>query len=171
MGIEEVSGIIHKIAVGLAPACAQCLDVNKGIVLDAVREQIYSGLDGDGQHLSPTYDDDPYFEEEGFWFHRSNDYKSWKHSITPPEAGLMLGLPPRPENVPNLFINGKFFSEITATLSGDKLVIDPGANNGPSIVAKYGDRMLHIGETAVGFFNDTCMLPAIEELYEKSGYK
>lgn len=70
MGIEEVANIIKKISDGFEEACIQCLSDNSGIVLRAVTEQLYSGLDGDGKHLSPTYDDDPFFEEEGTWYHR-----------------------------------------------------------------------------------------------------
>lgn len=171
MGIEEVARIIQKISDGFEEACIRCLDENSGIILDAVKEQLKSGQDGDGQHLSPTYDNDPYFEEEGYWHHRAKDYKAWKYSITPPVAGTMLGLPPRPDEVPNLYIDGKFYSEITAYRKGDALVVDPGSGNGPSIVAKYGDTILDIGPTAVGYFNLNYMLPAIDSFFKDCGYK
>ena len=149
MGIEEVANIIWKISEGFEEACIRCLEENSGVVLDAVKEQLSSGLDGEGQHLSPTYDNDPYFEEKGFWYHRAKDYKAWKHSIPPPPSGSMLGLPPRPDEVPNLYIDGTFYSEITASRKGDGLVVDPGNGNGPSIVTKYGDQILDMGPTAV----------------------
>lgn len=171
MGIEEVANIIKKISDGFEEACIQCLSDNSGIVLRAVTEQLYSGLDGDGKHLSPTYDDDPFFEEEGPWYHRAKDYKAWKYSITPPVSGTMLGLPPRPDEVPNLFINGKFYSEITASRKGDVLVVDPGNGDGPSIVAKYGDEILNMGPTAISYFNTTYMLPAIDSFFKDCGYK
>lgn len=171
MDIEQVADIIEKIADGFEDACVQCLSNNSGIVVLAVQEQIYSGLNSDGSYLSPTYDNDPYFNEEGYWYHRAKDYKAWKKSITPPVSGSMLGLPPRPEDVPNLYINGKFFSEIRANMSGDELVTDPGMGDGPDIVAKYGDGILNMGETAIGYFNSTYMLPAIGEHFEKCGYK
>lgn len=170
MGIAEVAEIIDKIANGFAGACAKCLADNAGVVLSVVREQLYSGLDGEERHLSPTYDDDPFFEEEGPWFHRSQEYKAWKMDITPPEAGSMLGLPPRPDNVPNLFINGKFHSEITAERRGDALEIGPGNGDGPSIVAKYGDEILNMGPTAVEYFNANCLLPAIGGFFNDCGY-
>lgn len=171
MGIEEVANIIWKISEGFEEACIRCLEDNSGIVLRAVTEQIYSGLDGEGQHLSPTYDDDPFFEEEGVWYHRAQDYKAWKYSITPPVSGTMLGLPPRPDEVPNLYINGKFYSEITAHRKGDVLVVDPGNGDGPSIVAKYGDQILDMGQTAIGYFNTTYMLPAIDSFFKDCGYR
>ncbi len=83
----------------------------------------------------------------------------------------MLGLPARPDAVPNLFINGKFYSEITATLKGNALYTDPGSGDGPDIVGKYGDRILGMGQTAIGYFNTNCMLPAIDSFFKKCGYK
>lgn len=171
MDIQQVADIIKSISDGFEDACKQCLSNNSGIVVLAIQEQIYSGLDSEGRHLSPTYDDDPYFEEEGPWYHRAYAYKAWKRDITPPVSGTMLGLPPRPDDVPNLYINGKFFSEITARMSGDVLRTDPGSGDGPSIVSKYGDEILNMGQTAIGYFNTTYMLTAIREHFEKCGYK
>ncbi|MDE7465009.1 MAG: hypothetical protein K2M59_03920 [Muribaculaceae bacterium] len=171
MGIEEVAEIIRKISDGFEEACIRCLDENKGIVLEAVREQLYSGFAGDGEHLAPTYDDDPFFEEEGIWYHRNEDYKAWKRTLTPPVTGTMLGLAPRADNVPNLFINGKFYSEIIAYRRSDVIVVDPGAGNGPDIVAKYGDVILDMGPTAIEYFNLHHMLPAIGVFFRDCGYR
>lgn len=173
MDIKQVADIMQKISDGFESACAQCLADNRGVVTDAVREQLYSGQDGAGNLLSPSYDDDPYFQEEGPWKGRAADYREWKMHITPPQQNFMLpiGLPPRPDNIPNLFINGKFYSEINGSMSGDVLVIDPGIGNGLDIVGKYGDMILNIGPTAVEFFNKHFMFPAISEHFEKCGYK
>ena len=171
MGIEEVARIIDAIAAGFEEACMKCLADNGGIVLQAVREQLYAGLDAEGRHLSPTYDDDPFFSEPGMWYGRAADYKAWKRELTPPVTGTMLGLAPRPDEVPNLFINGKFYSEITVSRQGDVLVTDPGAGNGPSIVAKYGDEILGMGSTAIEYFNATYMLPAIDSFFKDCGYR
>lgn len=171
MDVAAVYGIIHGISAGLERACAECLSRRSGIVLLAVTEQLYSGLDGDGAYLSPTYDDDPYFEEEGVWQGRAAAYKAWKKKITPPARGGMLGLPPRPEEVPNLFINGRFYSGITASPAAGGLSVTPGGGDGPSIVAKYGERILALGDEAVRYFNDEFMLPAIAEHFKRCGYR
>lgn len=171
MNIAQVSDIISKIAEGFEDSCMKCLSDNSGIVVIAVQEQIYSGQDGNGAHLHPTYDDDPYFEEEGRWFHRSAAYKAWKKRIKPPRKGPLLGLPPRPDNVPNLYINGKFFSEILAERRGDVLHVDPGSGNGPAIVTKYGDEILNMGPSAVEYFNTEYMLPSIGRFFKDCGYQ
>lgn len=171
MNIAQVSDIISKIAEGFEESCMKCLSDNSGIVVIAVQEQIYSGQNGKGELLSPTYDDDKFFEEEGYWYHRNAAYKAWKRDITPPRGSTLLGLPARPENVPNLKINGKFFSEILADRRGDVLHVDPGSGNGPAIVAKYGDEILNMGPSAVEYFNTEYMLPSIGRFFKDCGYQ
>ncbi len=171
MDVQGVYDIIHKIVAGFDENAMHCLSDHSGNVVVAIQEQIYSGQNGEGNHLSPTYDADPFFEEEGTWYHRAQDYKAWKRIITPPTGSVLLGLPPRPDDVPNLFINGKFFSEITATRKGDMLYVDPGSGDGPSIVAKYGDEILNMGPNAVEYFNREYLLPSIEKFFNECGYR
>lgn len=171
MGIEEVADIIEKISEGFEDACMKCLDDKKGIIIQAVTEQMYSGQDGEGNYLSPTYDEDPFFEERGWWYHRAKEYKAWKYGITPPVVSPMLGLSPRPDEVPNLFINGLFYGEINAFRRNDAIVVDPGDGNGPSIVSKYGDEILKMGPIALEYFNEEYMLPAIGDFFKDCGYK
>lgn len=182
MGIEEVALIIGKIADGFEEACMQCLADNSGAVLETIREQLKSGVDGDGSHLDPTYLEDPYLVNRRTpWFHEDEEtgktyigpqgYLEWKKDITPPESGELLGLPPRPEAVPNLYINGKFYGEIKATRQGFSLLIDPGNGSGPDIVRKYGDRILGMGPSAVDYFNGTFMIDAIGSFFKSCGYR
>lgn len=171
MGIQEVSDIIGSIAYGFEESCAKCIADNSAVIVESVKEQLYSGLDGEDKALSPTYDDDPFFNEEGYWYNRAADYKAWKSTITPPRKGSMLGLDPRREDVPNLFIDGTFYNEITARRSGTTLLLDPGSGNGPDIVDKYGEQILAIGKTARGFFIENYLLPSIKEYFKKCGYR
>lgn len=170
--VEEVFDIIDKIATQFEEQVVLCMVENKHTMVMAVCEQLYSGLDGDGDHLNPNYDNDPFFKEEGFWHNRAEDYQAWKNAITPPMSSSMLGLPPRPDNVPNLFINGKFYSEIFAERKDMELNIDVnGSGDGPSIVSKWGNEILNIGITAIQYFNEEKLIPHLKEFYEQCGYK
>lgn len=171
MDIQGVYDIIHKIATGFEENARQCLISKSNSVLLCVTEQLYSGLDGESEYLEPTYDDDPFFNEEGPWYHRAYAYKAWKRDITPPMRGSMLNLPARPDNVPNLFIDGTFYSEIYAMPSNEGLELNPGNGNGPAIVEKYGDQILELGPTAVDYFNCEYMIPAIDKFFKACGYK
>lgn len=182
MGIEEVSGIIGKIADGIEDACMQCLADNSGVVVKTIREQLSSGVNGEGSHLSPTYLDDPYLvNRDKPWFRRDSvtgkvyigpqGYLDWKKDITPPRAGEMLGLPPRPDAVPNLFIDGTFHRQINASRKERSLMIDPGNDAGPDIVAKYGDIILTMSDAAIGYFNASYMIQAIDSFFKDCGYR
>lgn len=171
MEIAKVYDIIHKITEGFEANATQCLANNSTVVVDLIREQIYSGVDGKGEHLSPTYDDDPYFEEPGYWYHRAADYKAWKYKITPPETSPNLHLAPRPVAVPNLFIDGTFFGQINARMNGDVLDVMPGNGNGPAIRGKYGDDLFLLGNNAVDWFNVNFLLPSIDKFFNECGYQ
>ena len=57
MDIIGVHDIIHKIAEGFEDNALQCLGNHSSDVVDLIQEQIYNGQDGDGEYLSPTYDE------------------------------------------------------------------------------------------------------------------
>lgn len=171
MDLQEVYNIIHKVADGFEENALQCLDNQSDKIVEAIREQIYGGQNGNGESLSPTYDNDPFFEEKGIWHRRSQQYKAWKKNLPPRNGSSLLGLPPRQDNVPNLYIDGTFYSEISATRRGDILYVSPGNGNGPAIVAKYGESLLDIGDSAVAYFNREFLLPAIEKFFNDCGYR
>lgn len=171
MDIQEVADIIHRMAEGFEESCADCLDTNKEVVVEMIQEQLYSGLDGEDRHLTPTYDNDPYFNEMGYWFHRAAAYKAWKREITPPIGSSLLGLPPRPDEVPNLFIDGTFYNEIEASKTPDGIMIDPGDGNGPDIMRKYGDNILRMGPDAKEYFILYFLIPSIERFFNSCGYR
>lgn len=153
MGIQEVDNIVRKIAFGIEDAVVECMGENTGLITDLVREQIYSGLDGNGEYLNPTYDNDPYFNEPGQWYHRGNAYKKWKQEITPPMRGATLGLAPRPLEVPNLFITGPFHESIKAAKNETGVtVFTSGFRDGPLIERKYGQAIFALGSTAREYF-------------------
>ena len=178
MDIYEVQKIIDDIAGGLERACVDCMHANERQFKTAVEEQLYSGLDGEGKHLRPTYDDDPYFDrvrwfhwEDGVMYHGAEGYKIWKRKITPPEAGALIGLPPRPDAVPNLFIDGTFYQSIMTSQIPEGVRIETGGDTGKKIEDKYGSQIFSLSPDAVGWFNRTYMMPAIENFFKDCGYR
>lgn len=171
MGIEQVYDIIHRISKGFEDSCVRCLQNNSGVVINEITEQLWCGVDGADNYIEPNYDNDPYFEEPGRWYHKSQAYKKWKNRITPPSRGVMLDLPQRPDNVPNLYITGRFYGDISATKIDDGLMLGAPDNDGPAILRKYSDLpLLDMGTSAVAFFNQNYMLPSIEKFFKDCGY-
>lgn len=166
-------------AAGISEEIARCMDENRHEMTASVREQLYSGIDGEGKPLSPSYLADPYFqdpraayfdEERGFWvscYRRPDLYMDWKRRITPPVPGERLGLPPRAEETPNLFIVGTFHGSIDAKGTGRGVEIFTfGWDEGPAVERKYGSRIFGLSDAAVGHFNERFLLPWLRRWME-----
>lgn len=170
--ISEVYNVIHAIHLGLESEVRLCMKDNSRVIEGLIREQIYAGQDGKGKLLNPTYDTDPFFEENGRWYHRSKQYKHWKKKITPPITSEVLFLPPRPVEVPNLFITGKFHDSITALPSSDGINISTeGFASGKDIVSKYGGSIFVLGNEGKAYFSQKVLRPWLDRFIKKCGYR
>lgn len=170
--IDKVYNVIHSIASGFKEECIKCMEENKEELVDCIQEQLYSGLDGTEHLLSPDYNNDTYFNEPGPWQHRAEQYKHWKEMITPPLRGEKLYLPPRPVEVPNLFITGSFYDSINAEKTNSGLRFSTkGFKEGPDIEKKYGEQILGVGNTAKEYFNLMYLRPWLERFFGECGYK
>ena len=84
----------------------------------------------------------------------------------------MLYLPPRPVEVPNLFITGTFYDSITADRIDSGLRFSTkGFTDGSSIEKKYGEQILGIGDTAKEYFNIMYLRPWMERFFSECGYR
>lgn len=117
---------------------------------DLQLEQWYEGRDRDGEYIRPFYSEDPYFKTEK----QAKAYAEWKQRITPN--------PKRPEDVPNLIINGYFYSTIKPKISGDTFTIFSSDND-------LGDKVLEDHPNAAGLspekrleFAETFTLPELK---------
>lgn len=170
--IYEVARIIEKIVKGFNKEVVGCMDDNKDVIRECIQEQLYSGQDGTEHLLSPDYDDDPFFNEEGIWKDRAEQYKKWKKRITPPVRSNLLYLPPRPEEVPNLFITGSFHESITITKKRVRVTItSEGFIDGQSIIKKYGENIFKLGPRARELFIEDILKPRLERYLRECGYK
>ena len=165
---DELHRVIHSIASGFKEECVRCMEEHKNVLVDCIQEQLYSGLDGTEHLLNPDYDTDTYFNEPGPWQNRAEQYKRWKERITPPLRSEMLYLPPRPVEVPNLFITGTFYDSITADRIDSGLRFSTkGFTDGSSIEKKYGEQILGIGDTAKEYFSIMYLRPWMERFGRK----
>lgn len=92
--------------------------------------------------------------------------------ITPPIKSPRLNLPPRPVDVPNLYITGPFHESIRASVAGDTLSIDTvGFVDGPDIVRKYGNDILMLGKDAREYVVLQLLEPFLKRFFKQCGYK
>ena len=170
--IYEVADVIGKITEGFNREVLNCMDENKGIIRGYIREQLYSGLDGTDHLIKPTYDDDPFFKEEGQWHNNAKGYKKWKMDKTPPVESQVLHLPPRPEEVPNLYITGAFYDSITITKKRVRVAItSDGFVDGDAIIRKYKKKILKPGTRAKEKFVEDYLKPHLKRFFRSCGLK
>lgn len=166
--IEEVATAVGLVADGLEDEVLACMNDNAGVVVNLVREQLYSGRDGSGEYLSPSYDNDPYFQEEGPWQGRAAAYKEWKKRITPPQNGLITGISARPDDIPNLFISGTFHNSIKSKDAGDGLeIFTEGFKEGKDIERKYGESIFNLCDTSLDWFIEKKVEPHLLDFFQK----
>jgi len=94
--------------------------------------QLFDGKGNDGQNLTPSYFDDPYFKSR----ESAQRYSDWKDKITPN--------PKRQSGTPNLFINGKYYDSRSVFLRGQNIVYDA-TFKGIEIEGKYAGKVDGLG--------------------------
>lgn len=179
MNIKEMREKIGRAKAQIRGEIARCMDTNKHEMVVSVREQMYSGIDGDDATLSPSYSQDPYFdnkragffdEEADHWvscFMHPERYIAWKQRITPPKDSSILGPPARSSNTPNLFIVGTFHNSIDArATAGGVELFSFGWDSGPAVERKYGSQIFGLGTMAVGRFNGKFLWPWLHKWYD-----
>ncbi|MBQ9524789.1 MAG: hypothetical protein IJR69_06680 [Bacteroidaceae bacterium] len=169
---DRLESVIDAIRTGIKDSIHECFEEKRDIITMCVTEQLYSGIDGEGEYLKPTYDDDPYFNEKGPWHGANYAYKKYKERITPPVRSYMLNLPPRPLAVPNLFIIGTFHASINAARVGDVVkVYTSGFRDGPEIERKYGEAIFKLTDDAREYFNIYALRPWLNDFMINCGYR
>ena len=141
----------------------------KDLFEEFITEQLYSGLNGREESLSPRYTEDPYFNMFKNPKEEAERYKKWKAKIQPP-ARSYLGFKPRNVDTPNLIIRGDFYSSITAIPIDDGIsIVSQGVEFSTDIEQKYGHVIYEIGDKARKHYIDFYMLPRIMKLMKECG--
>lgn len=95
-------------------------------LIERQQTQLWDGKNSSGEDLHPTYLQDPYFESQEL----ARRYMAWKGEITPNTK--------RSPEVPNLYINGKFYNELDVFFNEVDIVFDGATAYAQKIVRKYG---------------------------------
>ena len=138
----------------------QALDTSK-IITDVITDnapllgeinlsQLYAGKTRFGIDLSPTYQEDPYFDDKG-GLPAAQAYSDWKDRITPSKD--------RRPGVPNLIINGFYYASRRVQVTGDKIEYE---SDYLDLTDKYGPGIDGLGGKYKAEFLDT-VGPAVRE--------
>lgn len=104
-----------------------------GDIMAQQRGQLLEGKRPDGWDIRPYYSEDPYFTVLGMWGGNPDAYKAWKRTLPNWDN------PKRNPDAPNLYINGRFHSELGAYFEADGITIMGTTSYALGIVRKYGN--------------------------------
>lgn len=172
--IGSANKIVGQLCDGFAPMLTTILHEKASEAEVCIREQLSSGQDGDGRLLRPTYLEDPWFNspEAGSWRGGADRYMAWKREITPPYDSSWLGIPRRPVDTPNLFIDGTFHRSIRA-MPVDKgvRISSQHCEFAPELEMKYGTNIYKMGWWSKKYFVEQYIRRGIEDYFKRFSVK
>lgn len=101
-------------------------------ILDLQKLQLFQGKASNGEDIRPYYTED--LKPSGFFnsVESAKRYSDWKQTINYPRMA------DRNADAPNLYINGKFHSELAVNFGSDSVVVAGSTSYANEIVDKYG---------------------------------
>lgn len=169
MTLEEYARCWKKLADSIQPMIRDKMERDVPQFEEYIREQLYSGVDGDESPLIPGYTEDPYFKKTygEHWKKNAERYKNWKTKIQKPKPSY-LGFSARGNNTPNLIIRGDFYSSITAIpISNGIRIASYGVSFGSDIEKKYGYKIFKVSSKARRHYVTYRLMPSIEKFIRR----
>lgn len=123
-------------------------------IIRMLHAQLFAGQKADGSNLRPYYSEDPWFNSS----QRAQNYARWKERITPHAS--------RHWDVPNLYIDGTFYSEIGLTLDYAELFFYGVTSYAQEIMNKYGQDSFDLNSTNSEILGQM-ILPALQERFNQ----
>ena len=169
MELKEYINRWKRLSDNLKPQLVKKMHQDVPQFEEYIREQLFSGVDGNEEPLKPGYMEDPYFNDFKNPKKAAEWYKNWKTRIQPPKPSY-LGFSARGNNTPNLIIRGDFYSSITAIPISDGVrIVSYGVAFGADIERKYGSQIFKISEKAGSHYMEYRLLPKIERFIKECG--
>ncbi len=122
---------------------------DEGLLLELMKDQLFAGLDGDGNPLRPTYQEDPYFTSRA----AAQRYSDWKDTMFQRTHNDLFTR--RPPGTPNLIITGGlFYDTLVSEVGNSALVVRSDSPIIGKLEGKYGDALLRMSPMALKFYTE-----------------
>ena len=101
-------------------------------IMEQQHIQLLEGKGSDGEDMRPYYTED--LQPHGYFKSQqsASNYMAWKETLNYPYSVE------RNSDAPNLYINGRFYSEMEVKFEADSMMIAPSSGYAAQIMAKYG---------------------------------
>lgn len=154
--IIDVAERIKNLALHIEKEVSVIIDNTKEQILIKNKQQLMEGVKEDGNEITPSYLNDPYFKTK----EAAQRYSNWKDKITPNSK--------RKSGTPNLYINGFYHNSITINVRGEKIIIESKESIGKKIEQKYGDSIYGLNETNNQLYIKETFFPALKTYIEET---
>lgn len=146
-----IKGLYRKVkAIDTSKIIAEVMKDNEALLGEINLSQLYAGKTRLGIDLSPTYQEDPYFDDKG-GLPAAQAYSDWKDRITPNSK--------RRPGVPNLVINGFYYASRKVVVIDNKISF---SSDYLDLTDKYGEEINGLGGEYKVEFLDT-VHPALKQ--------
>lgn len=139
--------------------CVSSVAKTEDDIRDVNLEQMYDGKTRLGKDITPSYQDDPYWDTHGFRGNPPGDkaaqaYSDWKDDITPS--------PRRRKGTPNLYINGFFHRSIRVNVTGQTIKWQSDFDDANDISDKF-ENIYGLGGVYKEVFLRTYLTPVLKD--------
>lgn len=133
--IENLLKKVQRVAAGLESGeiVRDVLSQYRDDIIELQQQQLFAGKASSGEDIRPYYSED--IKPNGYFNTKQSAerYAAWKEiGVTYPVSVH------RNPDAPNLYINGRFHSELGVLFAPDSVAVVPTTNYATRIVAKYG---------------------------------
>lgn len=156
--VGDVYATVVKLKGELLQQASHLVARQAPVLLELQRDQMYAGLDARGRYISPRYSQDPWFKSR----ESAARYAAWKASLHQRRPASYL--PPRPEDVPNLIINGRLiYDNLLLRVGPLAMRVDlPGFD----VEAKFGP-VLGFSPVVLDYYRRTYFWPRYHKIMQR----
>lgn len=157
-----LSGLINKLSsldTELLVFVKVAFEENAAEVMHLQRQQLLSGERSDGTYIRPSYSED--LRVNGGYFkspEAARNYADWKAKLHHTADH------DKPYDTPDLYINGRFHSELGIGISDEAMIIQGMTPYAEQIVAKYGIETFGLTDESMNTLMPTIKKRVIEQL-------
>lgn len=132
MTLQALTDSVRTLPERLPQMVGEVLRRHETDIMELQRIQLLEGHDSDGNDMRPYYTED--VKPQGYFNSPASAarYAAWKDTLDYPYSVS------RNRNAPNLYINGKFHSELKAQFGSDSMAVVAQTPYAAVIMAKYG---------------------------------
>ena len=163
--IKQVKEKFERAYNALPRAIADKVMQTQDVLLDLNRDQLLSGRNADGETITPSYTQDPFFKSR----EQAERYLKIKQGLESEHKGRMRFVqlcPEKGSDTPNLIVNGRLFHNyFFIKVTNEAYKIGSTGEAAADIESKYNNRVFGLAPKSKEFYYFGFIRPLIKELY------